>query len=465
MKTLIKITLTLLAILYMESCKKDNVVVTYPESFPTIVTATVAEASIVYGDSITLSVNVSDVTTPLSTLEIQVVVNNSVITSESVRTKDNNATVEKRYKIPFGPNCPDNEIVKVYLSSINVSGFQTDTIIGTTVAKRPEIDELWLVPTTGKSAKLELIDSVNLIYKATGLDYGTSVTFKIASKVDKFKKVDWSGFVFGAADNGIGLIDQTGQAATIEDATIIGISEFTFDAVKFEAQVGGKLLEPATTLDINADLPAILLDGKNFLGGNAYFGEGVEVTFTGITDLANNLAPDYFEVTGTNTAKFTGATGLYKAYYYIDGGYLYIEPEPEVIYPDAIWMCGTGFGRPSAPYATTASWNWNSPLDYAPCRLVSAGLYQVTVYGKNEDKGGTSAGFGTFDFKFFYKRGWWDADHEIEANTYTVTPAPFFGRTDQGNIGNMNGGPTSFDGVFRITVDMNAKTINVLKIN
>ena len=107
---------------------------------------------------------------------------------------------------------------------------------------------------------------------------------------------------------------------------------------------------------------------------------------------------------------------------------LYVEPQPDVIFPEALWICGTGFGRPSAPYEVTSSWNWNTPFDYAPARLVSDGVYQVTIYGQNTDGG---SGFGTLDFKFFYKRGWWDAAHEIDAAQYTVT-APFFGRTDDG---------------------------------
>jgi hypothetical protein len=225
--------------------------------------------------------------------------------------------------------------------------------------------------------------------------------------------------------------------------------------------VGGKLLEPVTTLDINTDLAPLVMSGKDFLGGNIYFGEGVEVTFTGLADLHKSLPPDYFEITGANTATFLGKDAIYKAYYYKDGAYLYVEPQPDVIFPDALWICGTGFGRPSAPYEVTSSWNWNSPFDYAPARLVSDGVYQVTIYGLNTDGG---SGFGTLDFKFFYKRGWWDAAHEVDAAQYTVTP-PFSGRTDTGNTGNLNAGTGALEGVFKITLDMNAKTINIETIN
>jgi hypothetical protein len=447
--------------IFMMSCRPDEHLVTYPKSFPTIEVAEVDEATITYGDSITLNVTVSD-KTPLSTLEITVAVNNEVVTTESVRTKGKSATVNRRYGIPFVPNRPDNEPVKIYLSSINVDGWTTDTILSSTIAKRPVINEIWIVPTVGKSYKLVLTDTANLIYYVEGMQFGNTITYRLATKVDKFFKVDWSGLVFGKVGDGIGLIDQSGDPLTSTDATLVGISNITFDALSFTVTVGGKLLEPVTTLDINADLVPMVMASKNFMGGNVYFGKDIEVTFTNITNLTNSLPPDYFEITGETTAKFIGPTAIYKAYYYIDGAYLYVEPQPDVIYPEALWVCGTGFGRPSAPYETTSSWNWNTPFDYAPCRLVSTGVYQLTIYGNNSDP--EADGYGTLDFKFFFKRGWWDVAHEIDAAQYTLTP-PFFGRTDPYNTGNVNGGSTSFDGVFRITLNMNDKTITLVKIN
>jgi hypothetical protein len=461
MKKSVKIFLYTWAALYLVACEKDEHLVTYPKSMPVFEQAKVAESSIVYGDSITVTVAISDKVTPLSTLGVQIVLNNVVLTAETIRTKGNSSEVHRRYGIPFVANCPDNIPVKVYLSSINVDGYSTDTILSSTIARRPEIKELWIVPSTGKTYKLSLVDSVNLIYTGNGLTYGNSVSYYLATKVDKFNKVDWSGLVFGKVGDGVGLIGPGGDMLTSTDATLVGISEFTFNALSFTSQVGGKLLEPVLTLNINADLSPMVMAAKNFLGGNIYFGEGVEVTFTGLTDLQKSLPPDYFQITGANTAKFLGKTAIYKAYYFIEGDYMYVEPQPDVIYPDALWICGTGFGRPSPPYGVTSSWNWNSPFDYAPCRLVADGVYQVTIYGNNTDGG---SGYGTLDFKFFFKRGWWDAAHEINASQYTLT-APFFGRTDTGNTGNVNAGTTPTEGVFRITLDMNAKTITLLKIN
>ena len=461
MKNSIKVILILVVAISLTNCLKENHLVTYPKSLPVFEQALVSESIITYGDSITVNATVSDNGTPLSTLEVGVVVNNEVVASESVRTKGNSSTINQKYLVPFVANRTDNAPIKVYLSSINVDGYHTDTILNTTIGKRPVISEVWFIPIVGKSVKLTLIDSDNYVYKATGLNFGTTITYRLATKVDKSNKIDWTGLVFGKQGDGVGLIDQDGEALTNVEPSLVGISEFTFDALKFTVKAGGKLLLPVTTLDINADLLPDVMASKNFKSGNVFFGQGLEVTFTGLTNLSNSLPPDYFEVTGANTAKFLGNDAIYKAYYYIDGNYLYVEPQPEVIYPDAMWICGTSFGRPSSPYETTASWNWNTPFDYAPCRLVSTGVYQVTIYVNNKDD---LAGFGTLDFKFFFKRGWWDAAHEIDASTYTVSP-PLFGLNAVGKVGNVNGMTSPFEGVYRITLDQNAKTITSVKTN
>jgi hypothetical protein len=359
----------------------------------------------------------------------------------------------------------DNAPVKVYLTSINVDGFTADTILNTTTVMRPVINELWMVPVTGETFKLTLIDSINLIFHTTGMTHGQKVEYFLATKINKFERVDWTGLVFGMTDDGIGFTKSNKDFITDEDPTLIGISEITFDAIKLTRTVGGRLLEPVTTLDINTDLNPMIMAGENFRGNNVFFGTDVEVTFTGLTDLTNSLAPDYFEITGENTARFVGPTAIYKAYYLIDGNYLYVEPQPGVVHPEAMWVCGTGLGRPSSPFVTTTSWNWNTPFDYVPCMKVSDGIYQFTAYMKNTPDG---TGTGTLDFKFFYQRGWTQDPAppatEVNASEYTVGE-PLYGLWIEGKYGNVNGMTTAYEGVYRVTIDQNAKTITPVKLN
>lgn len=450
------------------ACTNEDIVVHYAASTPKIDTAKVTETQITYGDSIHVRIAVSDKVEPLSTLVLKVVCNNEIVASETLRTKGNASSISKVYQVPFVANRPDSIPVKVYLTLTNVEGYTRDSIVSTTIARRPSgLTQFYIVPDfgTGSTAQMTLIDAKNLIFKATGLLYANSVSYKIATKLDKFKRIDWTGKVFGKVGDGIGIIGSTGASITSTDGTLVGISEITFDAIKFTTKVGGKLLEPVKTLDVIADLalnPITLNNNTDFRGGNVYFGEGVEVTFTNVSNLTNNISPDYFQVTGANTAKFLGKTGLYKAYFYTPTGYLYIEPQPETIYPDIVWVCGTGFGRPQSPYVTTASWNWNSPLDYYPTRKIAEGIYQVTMYCKNEPSTDATNIYGKCDFKFFHKRGWWDG-HELWVDTYTLTP-PFLGPTGvKGNVKLLSG--TVLEGVYRFTVNENNKTFTAEKLN
>ncbi|MEI7503311.1 MAG: DUF5016 domain-containing protein [Paludibacter sp.] len=477
MKNTIKFILLICFSCGFWACTNEDVVVSYPASTPKIDTAIVTETQITYGDSIHVKIAVSDNVAPLSTLILRVVVNNDVVISETIRTKGNSSSLKRAYWVPFVANRPDNAAVKVYLTETNVSGTEKDSIVSTTIAKRPLnhntdgtpilVTDYYVVPDFGQgtSAKLTKVSPDSLVYKATGLSYKNSFSYKIATKLDKFKRIDSTGMIFGKVGDGIGLINIRGESIKVTDGTLVGISIFTFNALSFTSKVGGKLLEPVKTLDVIADLaakPETLINNTDFRGGNVYFGENVEVTFTGITgSLANNISPDYFQVTGTNTAKFLGKTGLYKAYYLTTANYLYIEPQPEAVYPETLWIDGTGFGRPSTPYMTTASWNWNSPLDYIPCRLVSTGIYQVTIYCKNTPSTDTNI-YGGLDFKYFFKRGWWDKDHEEWATGYKVD-LPFLGPADgNGNVKVLSA--TVVDGVYRITLNQNDKTIKAVKL-
>ncbi len=451
------------------ACQEVEFRTHYPESIPSLI-ASVAEDSIQYGDSITLTADVSDIN-PLSTLEVKIAVSNQLIISESIRTKGNTASITKKYHIPFGVGMPDKEKVKVFLIAINVEGYKKEMVLDNTIGNRPEMKKLYLIPSTITSGlptkELILTDPENLIYSLSGIEFPNKFSCYIASKKTAFGRVDWSSeFVFGMRNGEITLIAQGEDPISVVDESLVNVSSCSFDAINFKLDVAGKLLEPLTALDVNADLaasPASLLgpNAKQFRGATLYFGQDVEVSFTGIADLSNGLAPDYFEVTGENKAKFLGETGMYKAYYHIAGDYLYIEPMPTVEFPDALWICGMGMGRPSQPYAITTSWNWNTPLDYVPCRKISSGVYQATVYLENEDNT-EGTGFGTCNFKFFHYRGW---DHGEESSIAYTIESPLKSSAEAGNVGNWRGSDVPFKGVYRITLDVNAKTTNIIKID
>ena len=436
----------------------------YPISKPAFDRAEVTQSLINYGDPIDLHVTVSDPVTPLLIVKVNVLINNQVVITENVNTSGNKFSFDRNYRIPLVKQAKGNTDIKISLTSTNLEGYSKDTVFSSTKVNRLPMPDLYLVPDliTGKTIKLDLINTDSLIYRASNFLFSNTFDYKLTTKINSFGKIDWAGMVFGKIGDGIGLIDQTGESIHVSDETLLDISSLTFDAMNLTAKVSGKKHEAVNKLDINIDLSALVMSTVNFRGGSVNFGENVEVTFTGIpTDLINSLSPDYFEITGAHTAKFLGKSGLYKAYFLTASNYLYIEPLPDVQTPEVLWICGTGFGRPQLPYTCTSSWNWNSPLDYAPCRLVSPGIYQVTIYCKNDQSFDET---GTLNFKFFHQRGWVNENGEELATNYTIS-SPF----SSSNVFPYNGdviGLSSlpFEGVYQITLNQNDMTIKAVKL-
>lgn len=477
MKRNIFLTLLGAIIVLLSSCQEEELRVKYPESTPIFALAQVAEDSIMYGDSITLNVKVADPKTPLSTLEIKVVVNDEIIASEVIRTKGNSAEYSQKYSVPFVARRPHMADVEVHMSTINVEGFHRDTVLFNTKAHRPEIPSIWAV-TSASSTTVECLlktDTVIPHVYVANVAWSNVVSFRLASKITRIKKVDWTGIVFGKVNNALGLIYSAEDAwYEINDPTMLKVTRVIVDLYNFTIRYEGKPLEPTTNL-VLAEFGTEALNATNSLGestilnwktSNVYYGEGTVMTFDGITNLENSLNPDFFEVLSPTTAKFIGATGIYKTYYQPNLKYLTVE-RPAETQPEALWLVGVGFGFPSTPYAKSGSWNWNVPGEYIYCRRLSPGVFQATVYINHESDNGFGDEYWRHQFsaKFFYQRGWGDnpdkTKNEGNANNFTLTGG-LVAQTD----GNWGAGESLLDkpGVYRIVVDMNAKTTTMTKI-
>lgn len=472
MKSIFKLIISVFLGIFLVSCQQEELRVHFPASMPVFNSAKVTENAITYGDSITLNAEVSDPKTPLSTLEIKVVVNDVLIKKESIRTKGKNASYSTKYKIPFGPYMPDKDTVKVYLSSINVEGTQHDTIISNTIASRPSIPTIWLVADT-KTVELPLVDAKNWIYSASGLTFGNNINFKLATKVNKFKKIDWTdptNIIFGWVNNKLDFVNSSGASINLSDGTLVGFNKITVDLFNFTVKGEGDKLTPATTMDISkfSDVTLSSTDNLNvttketWKTAQMYLGEGTEMTISGVSDVSNGFTPDFFEVTGTNTVKFLGKTGVYTVYYLPRLSYVFVE-QPTAVYPDALWLDGVGFGPAHTPYVKTSSWNWNSPLEYKFCRKISDGIFDAVIYVEHVvDDTAPEPWRLKFSAKFFNQRGW---GGEVDARTFTMPNDLLFAPTtsDQGNFAGTDA-LVGKSGVYRFTINLNNKTTSFVKI-
>lgn len=170
---------------------------------------------------------------------------------------------------------------------------------------------------------------------------------------------------------------------------------------------------------------------------------GQTITFTGLDDLSASLHPDFFTPKDDKTAVFNGADGTYLISYDNSKSLVYVE-QTDAAYPDALWVCGAGWGHGASHMVTTAGWTWDNPSDGYYCRKDGEGIFTVTMYLSD-----------SFAFKFFTLRWWMPSATEITANDLTIKPS---GVISGNSSGDFVTGTFFKAGRYRIAVDMNAKT-------
>jgi len=216
------------------------------------------------------------------------------------------------------------------------------------------------------------------------------------------------------------------------------MQQFRFNVQSFDFDVEAERVTPMT------------VDGKQMtletIGGIQYFtlttpfSANGTVEFSGINDLANALNPDFFSDISGNKAQFTGPAGSYRLAYNPENGFMYID-QPGATFPDALWVTGTGMGFAKEPYQTTTSWGFDTPQQCIFCKKVEDGIFQVTFYTDG------------FNMKFYHINTW--DQGEENSSGYTLTPGDLLQSTSDGN---WESGAALTPGVYRITINVNAKT-------
>ena len=490
MKTIYK-SLIMLAVAAMAiGCQQKEFRKVYPAGDPQV-EAQLLTTDVQYGrDSIAFSVQVTETQTPLSTLSIKVVAGTSVLANEVVRTPDYAFEGSYRYAVPFGANMAEGEQVKVYLTATNVEGTTKDLILSGCTGHRPAIETMYIMPPTidykplGKGKQMTTDGDCFVAYD---LKYPKSINFLLATVGTKFGRVDWSKPVFGMLNGKLTMISEeqfnAGEATaiTLTDDALESIDTISFNTLTFELTYGGKVAMPVSTLDMQNDLaeaPAYISASsvaKLYRGAKIFFDENSEVEITGCTDLSKAYNRDWMEYIGGNKVKFLGKKDMYYVSYDIANDYIVVEPLYELESPDVMYLCGAGMGQPSATPSVTSGWGFDSPNQNFVSRPLGNGVYQFTVYMKNEQSN-DYANYGTLNFKFFHQHGW---GGEEDGGTYTqdgltikgissATGITKDGTSGDGSDGNEKGNWIAtnepFEGVYRITLDVTNKTTKYEKL-
>ena len=474
-RNILKTILWCSLILLCAACQPDSYRKVYPEGNPEL-TAQMLTPEVQYGqDSLAFSVEIKETQTPLSTLRVKVLVGMNVIANTELRTPDYYYAQTLRFAVPFGPNMPEGEAVKVYLTATNVEGTTTDLILSDCIGHRPQIETLYIMPPTidytplGKGKQMTLEDDH---FAAYDLGYPKSMQCLLAVVGTKFGRVDWTYPVFGMLNGKLSLITkeqfEAGEATAIilENDQVESIDTIIFDPLTFELTYGGKVAQPISALNVLTDLeeePASIASSsvrKLYRGAKVFFAKDSEFSLTGVNDVAAACNYDYMEYQGGDKVKWLGETGMYNTYYHIAGDYIVIEPLADAVYPDVMWLCGVGMGQPTSAPEVTSGWGFDSPNQNFAARTIAPKTYQFTVYMKNTSDA-DHPGWGSVNFKFFHQHGW---GGEEASTNYTISGLNIIASMEESNVGNWWASDAEFEGVYRITLDMNNMTNTYEKI-
>ena len=258
-RNILKTILWCSLILLCAACQPDSYRKVYPEGKPEL-TAQMLTPEVQYGqDSLAFSVEIKETQTPLSTLRVKVLVGMNVIANTELRTPDYYYAQTLRFAVPFGPNMPEGEAVKVYLTATNVEGTTTDLILSDCIGHRPQIETLYIMPPTidytplGKGKQMTLEDDH---FAAYDLGYPKSMQCLLAVVGTKFGRVDWTYPVFGMLNGKLSLITkeqfEAGEATAIilDNDQVESIDTIIFDPLTFELTSIGKVAQPISALSV-----------------------------------------------------------------------------------------------------------------------------------------------------------------------------------------------------------------------
>ena len=467
------------AVFVFAGCQPERYRTVYPAGEPQL-TATMLTPSVLYGtDSVAFSVEISEKETPLSQLQVKVMVGLRVVATELLRTPDFHYSAQLKYAVPFGPNMLEGDDVKVYLTATNIEGTATNLILTGCVGHRPPMETMFVMPPTiqyaalGKGKQMTY-DAAQEAFVAYDLKYPKSIQCLLAVTGTKFGRVDWNTPVFGMLNNELTLITkeqfeaEEAQPIILEDDNFETIDTIIFNPVTFEVTIGGKIAMPVTALNIETDLaedPAYISSSsarKAYRGAKIFFDKNSEVEITGVADLSKAYNLDWMEYLGGNKIKFLGEKGQYYVSYKIEEDYLVVEPLYDLVAPDVMYLCGVGLGQPSWAPKATSGWGFDSPNQNLVCRLIAPNTYQVTAYMLNDGENADHPGFGAVNFKFFHQHGWGGEETALD---YTQSGLNILSSSEESNVGNWwSSADPLFEGIYRITLDKNKMTTTYEKI-
>jgi hypothetical protein len=391
-KSIYIINLACLSAIFV-SCSNDDKTVS---STPVIESLTITSQEALLSDSIRFNAKVSDDKTPLSTLEVNLSVNDSVISHRSIRTKGNAVDLkDEALFVPFIRNIKESDDMKLDFTLINIDGNEASKTM-TIKAKRPTLPSSLFAILRDKTV-VELVQSEDdpNVYESEEGSYASTFSAKVATA----NTLTNAQFIWNGTNQSNQAIIGNISGADIKFAyPDYLVQKIIFNANTFEFSMEG------IYINIQINGTQLKADG-DFLTATVAFQKGQAVTIKGIDNLKDAYNRDFFTYDETNkSCTFAGESGNWEVYYSYKYNYLWINRMDDVA-PATYWIIGSGFtSMPRWDDDYPGDWNLDDVLEVAYMMQLSKNVYQAHVYIANE-----------CDMQIFSNRTW-DAKYAVFSN-------------------------------------------------
>lgn len=372
------------------SCKENEGREVFPFSEPqlsnvSIVANDIEEA----GNNLSFSLDIKDPLTPLSTLEVELFLEDKVIYTQSIRTKGHTAELKDQVvQIPFYAGF-EGGAGQLKLTAINIEGSEKVTLKNFTI-QHPTIPSPIYLHYEDKVIEMHRSEENPYIY-TTDSDVFPE---KFSGKISSSKELEGSKFIWVEGDENNET--QLGNADSNDfelDFTDWEIEKVKFNTFTFSLDVEGI----SRTIKVKGT-PLTLVDG--LYQGAIDFAEGEDFEIVGIEDLKGAYNRDFFAYDAlTGKTKFLRASGKWNVYYSVKYNYMWVA-RMEDVGPSAYWLVGNGFTCASVWHDdyNDRAWELDNVTGMGYMVKIAENKYQTTVYINNAHT--------NFDLQIYAKRAW-----------------------------------------------------------
>lgn len=403
----------LAAIPALTGCKKERPEFDYAEKGPEL-TVLELDAAAYMGAGIAFSVDMSDSDYALSTLKAELLFDDTVVSSKTIRTKQQ-GQYDDVIDVPLLKDIPDG-VATLRLTAQNIG--LAKTVVDSDISiSRPNFETIQLV-SDAKTYTLRRVGDFH--YEATGV---FPASFKAVAKTPAINSlgqtitIGWDGTALAVDGNQIPFNHGVEESYTV-----------SLDLMKLTAAP----LEPdPTTVDIFVNgVQASVVDAAHFYVSPVYLEKGRAIEFEGLDISTWWPDPDYLYI--DDALRFGAMSGWYRIDLYTDKGYATFKRTDDTgvsatSLDGALWLMAWGLANWKFSNDGVADGNDNQ-LAFNPgssyCMAeVEKDVFQFSGYAVENTDTETLGGRFRYDWlsaKWFGQDGWGNEKGSIKGTATTV---------------------------------------------